>query len=139
MKLLIATVSAIAFFSSAYAAPSREAADAWLKDFSQVKGDSLAEAKTPKAYLASQSQRMAELEDRAKILFTDKSRTPNPLAICRLAALRYRSAMEWQMKALSSDIAVPEVLVDRVSYLASTSFDAGAAYQSCEAAIEELK
>lgn len=139
MKLLLVVASAIAFLSSAHAAPSRDAANAWLNDFAKMRSESLAEADSPVRYFALQTQRIAELEARAKDLFTNKSRMPNPLAVCRIAALRYRSAMDWQMKALSPDIAVREVFFDRVSYLASESFEAGIAYQGCEAAIAELK
>lgn len=139
MKLLISMVCLMACLSPAHGAPSRSAANAWLNDFAQVKADTLAEASNPKAYLASQTHRIADLEARAKALFTDKTQKPNLLAYCILAAVRYRSAFEWQIKSLNSDPTTPEALLDHISYLASASFEAGVAYQSCEASIEELK
>ncbi|GAB1832094.1 hypothetical protein [Achromobacter xylosoxidans] len=137
MKRLLPVVLSLAFAFNAHAAPSREAANNWLNDFSKIKVEILANAGRQKSYFELQIQPITELEERAKRLFTDKSKTPNPYIICIAAVSQFRAALGWQIKSLTSE-AGSDVLSDRVTYLASTSFHAGAAYQRCEALIEGL-
>ncbi|WP_336726282.1 hypothetical protein [Achromobacter ruhlandii] len=137
MKRLLPVVLSLAFAFNAHAAPSREAANNWLNDFSKIRVEMLANAGRQKSYFELQIQPITELEERAKRLFTDKSKTPNPYIICIAAVSQFRAALGWQIKSLTSE-AGSDVLSDQVTYLASTSFHAGAAYQRCEALIEGL-